>query len=200
MPDQEKTWQRNLRQAQNAASKNDPPQNDPSEEEEESPMMPQLPEPGLPKGPKETEEMKEETSEKIRKLTATALRSSFLQLIGTLGLALWVWPYIALHYIMSYMGGPLASLFPRPGREWIKPIVDKAPIPKKLKKWFEETIGQIIEILELMFTSCCCGSCLAIFLGILFFVWIFTSPCDTLQFFAKWAYNIATFFGFCKAE
>jgi len=194
MANQENQWKRDLRQAQNPASQNsDPPQ------EEEEPMVPELPESELPKGTKEEEETKKGLAEKIRKLTAAALRSSVMQIVAFYGLAIWAWLYVGFHYIMSYMGGPFSSLFVRPGREWIKPIVDRMPVPEKIKKWTEETIGQIIEIFELMFTGCCCGSCLAVILLILFVLWIISSPCHMIQAAGfETLLSIARFFGFCK--
>lgn len=197
MPDQEKTWQRNLRQAQNASNKNDPPQNNPPQEEEKAPMTPELLESKPPKEPKATEEKKGWITEKIRKLTSRVLLSSLMQIFSTMGLAFWAWPYVAFHYTMSYIGGPFASFFPRPGRELIKPLLDKLPVSQKVKKWTEETIGKIIELFELMLVSCCCCSCLVPVLAILFCIWVFISPCTTIEvvFGKGWIYSI-----FCGKE
>lgn len=211
MADQENQWKRDLQQAKNNSPQADDPP--PEEKEEFPPMEPELlttphsaPPYNEPINEKEAEKspaaaadkINEGATEKIRSLTAQQLSSSWMQVIGSLGIAFWAWIYIGIHYIMAYIGGPFATFFPKPGREWVKPYIDKAPVPQKMKKWAEETTGQALEYFELMFASCCCGSCLILILAVLFFGWIFASPCNTMEATSSALFGIAKTFGICK--
>jgi len=215
MSDQEKTWQRDLRQARNASMQNNPPPEEDvaaelePEEMEPEEYLPGMPEPlernldndiikEDPKSPQaEAAKMRQRIVEKIRSKTARLLFSSWTQIIASGGLAFWAWFYIGFHYMMCSFGGPLKNFFPKPGREWVKPFIDKAPLPEKFKKWTEETLGGIVGFFELMFASCCCGSCLIVLLTIIFFIWVFTNPCTTMKQLLPTAHSIAKFFGIC---
>ena len=214
---QENQWRRDLQGAQNETRNNQTPESsmpdiEPPEQEEYLPMQPELdtlpynPPPYDPtisdadaqKSPQAAaEQLGRGITGKIRRRTMGCLFSSWLQILATLGLAFWSWLYLGIHYAMSYFGGPLSTLFPKPGREWIQPALDKSSIPEKLKKWLEERIGQVLEIFELMLASCCCGTCLIPIIVAGYVAFLAVHPCDTLGAISGFLRDAAGALGLC---
>ncbi len=184
----EDEWKRQLYQnklaAQNTLASGDPPPDD-SPEETEAPSLPAPPfltPPTEKEGANPAADAEKNLTEKIRMGTAEALRLSWLNLIDTIFLT---YLYIIFHYIMAYLGGPLARFFPRAGREWIMKNLRKTPQPKKTKEWSIETTGALIEPFELLVFFLIAGLILAQILLYLFFFYLITHPCEALKLFAK---------------
>ncbi len=206
MADQENQWKRDLQQAKK--NSDPPPETETPEEEEEEgalPMQPELLARSLdddvigedPKSPKaEAAKMNQGLTNKIRSKTANFLVNSWVGVISVIGV-FWGLPYILFHFTMSSLGGPFARYFPKPGREWIKLFVDKAPLPQKFKDWTEETIGGVIGKFELMLTSCCCISCLIPVLFIIVIIWMFANPCSSLRELSSGIFSVAQAIGIC---
>lgn len=206
MADQENQWKRDLQQAKKN-SDSEPEAETPEEEEEGVlPMQPELLARSLdddvleedPKSPKAAAaKMSQGTVEKIRSKNARRLLNSWITICATGGLAFWAWFYVAFHFTMAYLGSIFANLFPKPGRELIKPFLDPLPLPQKFKKWTEEIYGSILEKFELMFSCCCCVSCLTPILVVLIIIWMFANPCSSLKSLSSDIFNIAQFIGIC---
>lgn len=208
---QENQWRRDLQQAQNNSTADDPPEGETPEEspEEENalPLQPELLSRNLdddtiaedPKSPKaEAAKMSQGLMEKIRSKNARRLLNAWLTICATGGLAFWAWLYVFFHYTLSYIGGPFANLFPKPGRELIKPFLDPLPLPQKLKKWAEEIYGSVLEKFELMFACCCCTSCLIPIIGIFLIIYALITPCSVLKDVAPTVRSALSFFGICS--
>jgi len=206
MADQENQWKRDLQQAKKNSDSQ--PETETPEEEEEGvlPMQPELLTRNIdddvieedPKSPKAAAaKMSQGTAEKIRSKTAHWLFGSWLTLCATGGLAFWAWFYIAFHFTLAYIGGPFANLFPKPGREMIKVFTDRAPLPEKFKRWTEEIYGSIVEKFELMFSCCCCISCLTPILAVLIIIWMFANPCNSLKSLSSDIFLVAKVIGIC---
>jgi hypothetical protein len=204
MADQENQWKRDLQQAKKNSDSS--PETETSEGEEGTlPLQPELLARNIdddvieedPKSPKaEAAKMNQGVTNKIRNKTSNLLVNAWVGVISVIGV-LWGLPYILFHFTMSSLGGPFARYFPKPGREWIKLFVDKAPLPQKFKDWTEETIGAVIGKFELMLTGCCCTSCIIPVLFVLIIIWMFANPCNSLKSLSSDIFLVAKVIGIC---
>jgi hypothetical protein len=139
-------WNRSRREAESGDESSESPESQDEESQEESNTEEgENPEKGLLA--QMMGNVVDEAEDAAREATGEALRQSWINLFTTYGLT---FLYINFHATMSYLGGPLARFFSKPGGEWASKFIKGLPVPKEYKKQIEDGARSMIEPWEMI--------------------------------------------------